>query len=58
MKISKLFFKKYRRHVGVVPQEPPWYGSILDNNITYALTDSVAKRKFTKENFCHFTEKS
>ncbi|KAF0275679.1 hypothetical protein FOG50_03477 [Hanseniaspora uvarum] len=57
--IKNFSLRKYRRHVGVVPQEPPLIsGSILDN-ITYALTDSSSKkRKFTEEELAAAIEKA
>lgn len=58
--IKNFSLRKYRRHVGVVPQEPPLIsGSILDN-ITYALTDadSNKKRNFSDEEIAAAIDKA
>lgn len=57
--IKNFSLRKYRRHVGVVPQEPPLISGTILENITYALTDSRnKKRRFTEQEIAVAVEKA
>lgn len=57
--IKNFSLRKYRRHVGVVPQEPPLISGTILENITYALTDSRnKKRKFSEQEIAVAVEKA
>ncbi|CAI8498930.1 unnamed protein product [Hanseniaspora opuntiae] len=57
--IKNFSLRKYRRHVGVVPQEPPLISGTILENITYALTDSRnKKKKFSEQEIAVAVEKA
>lgn len=52
--IKQFSLRNYRRHIGVVPQEPPLISGTILENITYALND----KDFTKEDVFRAIEKA
>mgnify|MGYP003361657859 CR=1 FL=1 len=52
--IKQFSLRNYRRHIGVVPQEPPLIAGTILENITYALND----KNFTPEDIAVAIEKA